>query len=1577
MAKQMLKQAALSGMKSKDDLLDLKRINNQPLDKNSSNLSSLHMDNYLPFTPLGRKKTFSTSTPITHFAGDGTETSQINKFQIRNMENSDSEEETMEDESQGASDHSRSAPVQEHGYTKSLSHDTDTSSGKEADSETKASVFHSDQQSSRELEADSKDGLKLKPAADTDDKKSDSDTCSAPYETATGGSKTEETVSGPPEISTVSGDEGNKGQESAQTFKMTNDNACEMSVKSSVKQEELDPVIPTGGEGKVIEEHGKLQGEEKVTKTQVKGATSQASHEMECQTEEVSVEESSGEEDQEEKPEKKQKLDKDEEDIGGTTLTLLCESITKETLGQSCNEEDAGEDIEDEEDDDDDDEEEEEVERRKAKKQRKSNAGQNVVWKDEYGSNRELDGDPELLAVPFKHGWKRELVIRGIYEEYSKSGQPKRKPADVYYFTPEGTKLRSKIMIANYLLESGSEMTQANFSFIRRPIHKPPLEMVRQAGKSVGRGAGRRSSSMSRSPAKTPVVTNSPGRGGRKRKRGRPRKYEVIMMPPEKNLPPPEVVLEREGKEEPYEQPSPVSPVQVKPPSSTTVVVVPPKKVKAVARKSTTQAAKWNNQPVMRSPSDKPVGSSVDQLCGLDCPGRGGEPPDLQCAMCMCLFHPQCVNLPGLPRPAMFICRRCQSSGKIVTTTSPLATVQTVRNTSSPSSSWTVSSASPRMIIKNTNNKVTLITTPSASTAMPALRNCLNNTPPVPTAVMTNRAANAAGNVKTFLIPMSPQGANTVPLINSMGVSLIGPVAPVTVTSSPVPSVIKPPELTSHMPSGSVPTPPSGLIGALPKLTPAPIPKPPSGPTSMSSASHPQPPQLFKNGVSVFNLTKPTVSSPPASSIKDSTISVSNATLVTKTLKDPNKPGGGGGGEGGGGEVVTEDENKSTPAQLLTLPSAVVSRLNLKQPLALKINNVQVVAPPSCFMKSHDGVVKVCLPAHTIPLLAGTSSTLNMQVKVSGDSQNNSLKLVQADPSALDSLSKTDKAPDGSVPCKMDSRSTSKPKRNLKICHFRNLWSGYEAMQRIFTHLHVKDLLRVRCVCKTWDRLVRQLPMWEHLNLTGIYVRHWQKAVQFLNRVRTESLDFRKYDAQLVESELFPVLGELPLKQLQFGEVTTPFLHQVAISMTHLTHFSAQVRGESGRSLNFVKLSHLKVLRELKLYHSKKEMDGDEECLEGGQLKVSKFADLGCMRHLEVLVLKGIAGVRESDWSFLWKMNMLRELELSDCSSWKSAVYRALGQCQRLQVLKLSRGGTFPDTGMADALSNLTELRHLELRTWIIPHTLQDVLPELEHLHTLVLTPDTTSKAAVINRNTLSAVWDLSLLKNLKWGIKHSRDGTIILNNGSGEEGDSAASSVSQVKQTTQCIPFLADELSSDHIEPVDIDRMTQFISVEQLREKLHSLLPKTNIEVYLISCKQTSGEANMIKGGTGEVDQGKAGVSNVSGTKAGVSDVSGTKAGVSDVSGIKSGVSDVSGIKSGVSDVSGSQAGVSEISIIKTGVSENSVSKRHSQSGTDDGIEDMETEVSSVVSITPQDTSAVSYQDEPSLSGEDPARTA
>lgn len=42
--------------------------------------------------------------------------------------------------------------------------------------------------------------------------------------------------------------------------------------------------------------------------------------------------------------------------------------------------------------------------------------------------------------------------------------------------------------------------------------------------------------------------------------------------------------------------------------------------------------------------------------------------------------------------------------------------------------------------------------------------------------------------------------------------------------------------------------------------------------------------------------------------------------------------------------------------QMMTLPSALLSHLNLSQPLAVKLNNAQVVVPPSCIISSKDGL---------------------------------------------------------------------------------------------------------------------------------------------------------------------------------------------------------------------------------------------------------------------------------------------------------------------------------------------------------------------------------------------------------------------------------------------------------------------------------------------------------------------------------------------------------------------------------------------------------------------------------------------
>ncbi|XP_045030104.1 uncharacterized protein LOC116922522 isoform X4 [Daphnia magna] len=69
-----------------------------------------------------------------------------------------------------------------------------------------------------------------------------------------------------------------------------------------------------------------------------------------------------------------------------------------------------------------------------------------------------------LLKEPFKKGWKREVVYRAIV------GNERRNMCDIYYFTPDGKKLRSGRELSNYLNGTNSSFKLENFTFCREPI---------------------------------------------------------------------------------------------------------------------------------------------------------------------------------------------------------------------------------------------------------------------------------------------------------------------------------------------------------------------------------------------------------------------------------------------------------------------------------------------------------------------------------------------------------------------------------------------------------------------------------------------------------------------------------------------------------------------------------------------------------------------------------------------------------------------------------------------------------------------------------------------------------------------------------------------------------------------------------------------------------------------------------------------------------------------------------------------------------------------------------------------------
>ncbi|XP_073962644.1 uncharacterized protein isoform X2 [Choristoneura fumiferana] len=80
-----------------------------------------------------------------------------------------------------------------------------------------------------------------------------------------------------------------------------------------------------------------------------------------------------------------------------------------------------------------------------------------------------------LLRVPLERGWKRELVFRAALDQHS------RRNADIYYYTPQGKKLRSTREVSEHL--SGTGLTLENFSFFKEPlgVDDPEKEIIRDA----------------------------------------------------------------------------------------------------------------------------------------------------------------------------------------------------------------------------------------------------------------------------------------------------------------------------------------------------------------------------------------------------------------------------------------------------------------------------------------------------------------------------------------------------------------------------------------------------------------------------------------------------------------------------------------------------------------------------------------------------------------------------------------------------------------------------------------------------------------------------------------------------------------------------------------------------------------------------------------------------------------------------------------------------------------------------------------------------------------------------------------
>ncbi|XP_074661818.1 uncharacterized protein LOC141914494 [Tubulanus polymorphus] len=528
--------------------------------------------------------------------------------------------------------------------------------------------------------------------------------------------------------------------------------------------------------------------------------------------------------------------------------------------------------------------------------------------------------------------------------------------------------------------------------------------------------------------------------------------------------------------------------------------------------------------------------------------------------------------------------------------------------------------------------------------------------------------------------------------------------------------------------------------------------------------------------------------------------------------------------------------------QLLTLPSHVISKLNLTEPLALKINGQALTVNPSCFVQTGDGI-KIFLPANTLPATPSNKTIdVNVRVPPRFDLSVNSSSLKSAPKTILTGqlpASNSEKTPKdvnnvvtkdvSSAPTSHvtptppristidSSKSTTDSKasqpiidKNIKpsLCFVNKLDSGFDCMLQIFSYLSIPDLLRITRVCKRWRRVALEPSLWQTVMLKDCHVTDWAIASSFLERMQTHTLDLRGAhhadDRNRTWHQMTAVLEQMRfLKCFHFGQCPASILHAVSDKLVNLKVLTAEwitdvftepQMWSTVTKLDMGKFSQLVHLEELRL----RGICGLVLPAFSVSAGMTRLSALKQLRKLSMTTLKDIAAC---EFGFIASLTNLEELEVGDCDSWTAETYKCLGKLTKLRRLRLENGGCHPDLGLADGLSKMTQLEQLQLMVFQLPDTLAKVLPNMANLKRLSLWPDTRSQAAVMNTNAMNAVKDLKSLKFLEWCTMKNNDEV------SGADAKS--------------VPFMTPDSNSIELK-----------SAKELASTLKGHLPKTRIRV-------------------------------------------------------------------------------------------------------------------------------------------------
>ncbi|GFT08957.1 MBD domain-containing protein [Nephila pilipes] len=947
---------------------------------------------------------------------------------------------------------------------------------------------------------------------------------------------------------------------------------------------------------------------------------------------------------------------------------------------------------------------------------------------------------PEAVIVPFSLGWMRELVHR------STEGKEGKRMSDIYYFSPEGTKLRSMPEIANYLSKHQEcKLTLENFTFWKECVYREPFEIERSAKQtSVLAAPSLKKETSNQTTIKkyfsSPTTSKSNFTSSKSKEK--PSKINNLKhsLSKKSSITKKEIKKSSEsvqgsssivninadnsdcaksrlhGKKikVPFDSsldnksnaPRNKSSTKLKQhyPSTLYNTSVPAVEVKktgtAQNQSNTIQPSNGKNsltkdlsQSKHASKKKRPklklvLSKSIDSLemqspCTPHCTGASIQPPSVQCAICLCMFHSFCI--PKLAEKVIFACRPCTNKklalyGDERKSVAFPDSVSFEENLACDNSDDVdMSLLYPEIVMSMPYEKDTFPYSSGSNVPYKSLdtSSTFSNIPHEQT--KTAFYSRGSNSVSSSAIG-NPDKGSSVPLHidNTKNV-------PCLLSNLLQPNVLRSPNAIPVIRCTSSQT----------------LNYPPTQLTVVNTNDFPS--KIYRVGYGIRL--------PPGLNV-----SLENS-LFIRRLSDGRKV------------AIRRNSNTSNSRN--------------------KESSNPIENPATAVHSSHQ-------------FLSNVSSYVNTKFLHSNANQTLTKALVGTESNAVvQNMYVSSKEHVKSVVRPGLSNHVTSEKNGSRTLQFSesSRMTGTSltdnALYLVFKKLNVSDLLRASQVCSHWKYLALQNVLWKKVSLNGLTVTDWEKCCLALQKFGTKSLDLRgimHQDSSNLWEDLKKQLIHLAgIEELIFDQITPSLLKSVAFNVPLLRklecHFvtTACTEPEIWTTSCEIELSPLRYLGRLVRL---KIGSGARIILRSGGDCLMPY--LPNLRHV---ALTGFNFSSHLNLESLSQTKGLISLELGDCKDIEPGVYALLGTLTSLKRLRLENGGDLNDSKLSEALLKIKGLEILELMNFQISQNLANSFKELQNLIHVSIWPDNTNKSAAVNTNLFSAISNCKDLKYLCWGI--------------------------------------------------------------------------------------------------------------------------------------------------------------------------------------------------------------------------------